>query len=831
MTVLLLSPHDKTFGNKMPPQPQSQNGTQKKRKKRKKKKKKPPEPVAPVMPVVGFLRRSTSPTTTTTTTTTTTATTALSNKTSSTAALTKHQQPRQSQIMALIKNRTAKPGHTTSPGVRLLARGPGSTTATTSLTSSTLMAPPPPGLPTLSVSEIDQHLSDLRLALEHMRVGSTVAVQTLKEELHKQWSHSDATLRERSSMVVHDRLEKMSKTLKETSVAEMYHPPHNRKKQRAKQPTLPDQKQKRQQRHDTLFQWFDVVLPISLCYVDDLVSAVRDIHLRTMRLATAHALLRRRPLLWSDEVAKGVQGVGTHKDAADRSQALYWSKRRITSCLHLMSWSDETSGHKLDAPLFARLFDGRMAPLATSSATSLVAQLMHHHVASGASAGASAGASFSSSRTTMPVVASRWLLERQAMVECSKYLCRTKFKSHWGNAIKTFEELEKNLGTIVGGSGGNTSSGGTNSGGNSSGGTNNSGVSSGRMTLWLAAMMEKHVNLSVGRGSAATDHVRGATVGASSASGAGPRGPKWVKDDFYFKNRNIFSMWFRRLRPLLIRASTTTAQPVHTLYHGEKYLLALTMKLRTNNMDILKTTKKANYLRQMKAAAAVAAAVVVAHPSKMGGSNGMNKHRGVCFGFRDTGTCKHGDSCKFSHHDHRQSSNHSPNHSPNHSIALGQTLEELNKYERTRENIRVSMVETMATMDTAAGVWAGGRGGGGGSGLLEWAARLERNVLSHTGRTFDLGSGGSGGSGSGSGGSGSGKKKGKNTTTTMAMEKAIRWEAWEGSQQYYTVNRTNVEAPPLPENPAEEMVSQHVPVSHSLISLTPLDFSLLPRPT
>ena len=163
------------------------------------------------------------------------------------------------------------------------------------------MAPPPADLPSLSVSEIDQHLSDLRLALEHMLVGSKAAVRTLKEELHKQWSHSDATLRERSSMVVHDRLKQMSKTLKETSVAaaaQMYHPPHNRKKQHAKQPTLLDQKQKRQQSHDTLFQWFDVVLPISLCYVDDLVSAVRDIHLRTMRLATAHALLRRRPLLW-----------------------------------------------------------------------------------------------------------------------------------------------------------------------------------------------------------------------------------------------------------------------------------------------------------------------------------------------------------------------------------------------------------------------------------------------------------------------------------------------------------------------------------------------------
>ena len=56
---------------------------------------------------------------------------------------------------------------------------------------------------------------------------------------------------------------------------------------------------------------------------------------------------------------------------------------------------------------------------------------------------------------------------------------------------------------------------------------------SGAMTLWLVAVMEKHVNLSVGRGSAVTDG-----KGAIQL-----KGPNWVKDDFYSKNRNIFSMW------------------------------------------------------------------------------------------------------------------------------------------------------------------------------------------------------------------------------------------------------------------------------------------------
>ena len=144
------------------------------------------------------------------------------------------------------------------------------------------------------------------------------------------------------------------------------------------------------------------------------------------------------------------------------------------------------------------------------------------------------------------------------MIECSKYLCRTKFKSHWGNAIKTFEEIERNLR-------------GKENGFPTFGrccntvpfllcflfccckpapidiffflfshfiseiiqDEENGPFESGAMTLWLVAVMEKHVNLSVGRGSAVTDG-----KGAIQL-----KGPNWVKDDFYSKNRNIFSMW------------------------------------------------------------------------------------------------------------------------------------------------------------------------------------------------------------------------------------------------------------------------------------------------
>ena len=145
---------------------------------------------------------------------------------------------------------------------------------------------------------------------------------------------------------------------------------------------------------------------------------------------------------------------------------------------------------------------------------------------------------------------------------------------------------------------------------------------------------------------------------------------------------------FHRLRPLLIKGGSLTNQPIHTLYHGEKYLLELTTKLRKNNVDILRTTQTSKRLVQIKAAAAVGS-------GRSNGSNGGNSNRGgggVCFGFRDTGSCKHGDSCKFSHDSSSSSSS---------SKELVLVLDELKTYERTRETIRHSMIETIHLMETA----------------------------------------------------------------------------------------------------------------------------------
>ena len=605
----------------------------------------------------------------------------------------------QSQILKLIQQRKAGISNVSRDNnVHLLARRspPNTTNNKTTLNSnntasSTMLTPPPPSLPTLSSREVDNRVGDLRRLIQNVmaasasvqNVATTLLVQRLKEELAIQFSHQDDLLREEAVAAVHDCLRRAA--AKPISTVTQKH-----QEQKTSATKCSDDGRTK------VFQLLDIIVPVSLRHADDVSTRARDAHVRILRQATAMSLLHQRPIRWSHlhGATKEKQGTGV---------AEYWRDRRAVACERLRGWSvdaDDTSSlvQNLDNKSFARLFDGRMEE---GHGVSLVSDIMHRRVPTG--------------RTT------RKLLEDDAMALCSRWLCRRKFKSHWGSATKTFEELERNLTKVV-----------------ACGGDVRTLKNAGKRTLHLVEVMEKHVGLSVSRGATVTDLARRSIERNDDAEEQEmlQRGPKWVSSDFYRKNRVVFSQWFQRLRPLLVQVSTLVGTPVGVLYHGEKHLQEMTTKLRKNDEDAMKLARSV-------------------------GKNGSS-----------TG-------------------------SPSNELQS----DKLRACEKVRESLRNAMAETVGWMITAASDWCG-------TGVMErdtndvalglsnWASRLEQQVLSHTGRRFDLSDGFQ---------LVQGTKKGKHHNTmssssmsSVTLERAVSMSAWEGSLRWgqYAVATTTISTAP-----------------------------------
>ena len=742
----------------------------KKRKKRKKKKKNTNEPAAPAPVVMGFLRRSNSPVTSSVAlpksefsptspvfvpkrtiqskidskkisppfvpkSTSSSTTNANNSNNSPSVSSTK---PQSQLFLKLIQSRKAS---NKSPpvgfnNIQLNKSSPPATLATNNPTKSSppapvavALTPPPAALPTVSRQEIDTRLNELRRLVQEVITGGGTSMnqveQLLQEELQLQFNHQDDILREEAVCVVHDCLKQAA----------------------AKRGNSEDALKSRQK----TFHVLDLIIPTSLRSADDVSIKAKEAHVRVLRQATAMSLLHQRPVNWSNAVSVPNTVSNTASDTETDSSSTgidrYWYDRRMKACEYLGQWNvdgDDISssglssgssgssgsesilnGSSIKNEVFMKLFDGRMEQNVRRG-TSLVVQLMHRK--------------HPMKRTT------KQLLEYDAMSQCSRWLCSHKFKSHWGNAIKTFEEIESNLQLMTSNENDNKKD------------NKKLYLDASKRTLRLIECMEKHVGLSVGRGSWTTDWVRKNRKMKNNADGKEKsieeddseiRGPKWVRGDFYFKNRVVFSQWFSRLRPLLVKTALHSDQHVDVLYHGEKYLQEMTTKLRKNDADAMRLTSRLASIKTMN-----------------------------------------------------QKTNQKTNAKNIKKNAIGAVItqlnndqnlqEELRGCEKIRDTIRIKMKETMESMIHASNNWNGNvdteEKNIYTSNLIEWSTRLEKKVVLHTGRTFDLTLNEMNGT---TGLNPGNQKKNLTQVNNITLERAVHISPWEGSLRWGHMSRTS----------------------------------------